>query len=163
MIAKKGVVLVLLVLATMFLAFPLTLVNASRTRNDFYLKVYATAAYYEWEHFADNRLVIWHVVEEGVVKDSLGQAVGTIALHAVETIDVETGKGTVSVKYEINFYSGAMIEGTMTGKIQIYIGTYDPPDLDGKFVGHGDMHVMGDIYLIMEGQTPVLILEGYSW
>lgn len=163
MLAKKGIVLILLVLATMFLALPLTSVNASKTTNDFYLKMYMTTGYYEWEHFADNRRVIWHLVEEGVVKDSLGQEVGTIALDVVETIDVKTGKGTVSAKYEINFYNGAMIEGTMTGKIQLYIGTTNPPDLNGKFVGHGDLHVMGDIYLLMEGINAVLVLDGYSW
>jgi len=163
MLAKKGMFLILLVFATLFLAFPLTLVNASKTTNDFYLKVYATAAYFEWEHFADNRRVIWHLVEEGIVKDGLNLEVGTIVLDVVETIDIKTGKGTVSAKYEINFYTGAMIEGTMTGKIQMYIGTYDPPDLDGKFVGHGDMQVMGDIYLVVEGIAVVLVLDGYSW
>ena len=164
MLAKKGMALFLFVLATLFLASPMATVNASKTTNDFYLKMHATAFNVEWEHFADHRRVIWHLVEEGVVKDGLGSEVGTIALDVMETFDNETGKGTVSAKYEINFYAhGEMIEGTMTGKLQFYIGTTKPPELDGKFVGYGDMHVMGDAYIIVEGMIPVVVLDGYSW
>jgi len=161
MLAKKGVVLISLVLATMFLTLPLTSVNASKTRNDFYLKMYVTAFNLEWQHLADKRRVILHLTEEGIVKDSQNQEMGTIALDVVEIIDLKTDKATVSAKYEIDFYSGAIIEGTMNGKLQN--ATRGTPNLDGKFVGHGDMHVMGDIYLIMEGMIPVLILDGYSW
>jgi len=163
MSAKRGMALFLFVLATLFLASPMTMVNASKTTNDFYLKVYATAFNVEWEHFADDRRVIWHLVEEGVVKDGLGSEVGTITLDVMETFDMETGKGTVSAKYEIDFYSDEIITGTMTGKLQLYIGTTNPPDLDGKFVGHGDMQVIGDIYLLVEGMAVVLVLDGYSW
>ena len=160
-LAKKGMAMFLFVLATLFLASPMTMVNASRTTNDFYLKVYMTAVSVEWEHFADDRQAIGHVVEEGVVKDGLDSEVGTITLDVVEIIDIKTNNATVTAKYEINFNSDEIIKGTMTGKIQNFAAT--PPDLDCKFVGHGDMHVMGNIYVIMEGMIPVLVLDGYSW
>jgi hypothetical protein len=99
------------------------------------------------------------LTEGGIIKDAQDEQVGTFALDIIEVVSIKTGRGTASGHFVINFDTGATIEGTLTAKIQMYIGTPTPPDVDGKFVGHGDMHVMGDLYLMAE----FLVFDGYSW
>ena len=160
-LAKKRVVLVLLVLATLSLASPMAMVDASKTTDDFYLKVYFTTLDIEWQHNADNKVVIMHLTQGGIVKDGLNVELGKITLNIIEVLNIESLTGTVTAKYEIKYYSGEIIKGTMTGKLQNAI--LQEVELDGKFVGHGDMHVKGEIYLIMEGGAQILVLDGYSW
>jgi hypothetical protein len=123
------------------------------------VKALPTAFNIEWSHQADNSQVIMKLTEGGIIKDTQDQQVGTFALDIIEVVSIKTGRGTASGHFVINFDTGATIEGTLTAKIQMYIGTPTPPDVDGKFVGHDDMHVMGDLYLMAE----FLIFDGYSW
>ena len=159
---------VLSVIAFLLLASSLAVVNASRTRTPFYFKAVVLTMTMEWEHPADNSHLIMKIVEGGNVESEDGQTVGTWAMDIVEVLSGKTGRGTASGHLGIDFNSGVSVEGTITAKIQMYIGTSLPPDVDGKFVGHGDMHVMSDLYLIMEERgagnfVPVLVLDGYSW
>jgi len=161
--ALKGTVLNILALALLLLASSITIANASQTRTPFYLRAIATAINVEWSHQADYSLVIMRVTEEGILNNTQGLTVGTWTIDVIETMSIKSGKGTASAQFVMNFYSGATIEGTMTAKIQYYIGTTLPPDVDGKFVGHGDMHVIGDLHLIVEGINAILVFDGYSW
>lgn len=100
------------------------------------------------------------LTEGGIIKDTQDQQVGTFALDIIEVVSIRTGRGTASGHFVIDFDTGETVEGTLTAKIQMYIDNPNqPPDVDGKFVGHGDMHVMGDLYLMAE----FLIFDGYSW
>jgi hypothetical protein len=154
---------VLSIIALVFLASSITIASASTTKTPFYLKALATTMNVEWSHQADDSLGIMKLTEGGIVRDAQDQEVGTFAFDLIETISMKTGRGTASGHFAINFNSGATIEGTITAKIQMYIGTYLPPDVDGKFVGHGDMHVMGDLYLMIEGANAFIVFDGYSW
>ena len=69
-----------------------------------------------------------------------------------------TSTSTITAQFVINFYSGAIIEGTITMEVT-YGGVIVS---EGKFVGHGDMHVIGDIYNV-PGSTSAIVLDGYSW
>lgn len=168
-LAKKGMVLTLLVFATLFLASPMAMVNASKTTNDFYLKAYTPIVNIEWSRFVawqhsveEYKRVLFHITEVGIVKDDLNVEVGTITLNIVaEVLDIEALTGTLTAKYEINFYSGGIIMGTLTAKVLNAI--LPDMEIDGKFVGHGEMNVMGDIYFIWEGTTPFGVFDGYSW
>jgi hypothetical protein len=157
MMVVKGRVLT--IVALLFLASSLTVASASRTKTPFYVKALPTAFNVEWSHQADNSQVIMKLTEGGIIKDAQDEQVGTFALDIIEVVSIKTGRGTASGHFVINFDTGATIEGTLTAKIQMYIGTPTPPDVDGKFVGHGDMHVMGDLYLMAE----FLVFDGYSW
>jgi hypothetical protein len=157
MMVVKGRVLT--IVALLFLASSLTVASASRTKTPFYVKALPTAFNIEWSHQADNSQVIMKLTEGGIIKDTQDEQVGTFALDIIEVVSIKTGRGTASGHFVINFDTGATIEGTLTAKIQMYIGTPTPPDVDGKFVGHGDMHVMGDLYLMAE----FLVFDGYSW
>ena len=157
MIARGKVVAIL---ALLFLASSLTLANASRPRTPFYLRAIPTNMYPEWMHQADNQLVVAKIIEGGNVEFIPGQPVGTWTMDIVEIIRA-TGQATVSGHLVINFDSGSTIEGTVTARMPNFAS--QPPDVDGKFVGHGDMHAECDLYVIMEGNTPIIVLEGYSW
>lgn len=154
---------VLSIIALVFLASSITIASASTTKTPFYLKALATTMNVEWSHQADDSLGIMKLTEEGEVRYAEGDVVGTFAFDLIETISMKTGRGTASGHFTINFNSGATIEGTVTAKIQMYIDTPTPPIVDGKFVGHGDMHVMGDLYLNTEDTTSFVIFDGYSW
>ena len=165
-LARKGVFLALFVLASLILVSPMVMVNASKTTNDFYLKMYPTTVNVDWQHWADNKLVIFHLTEGGIVNNYQNVTVGTITIDVVtEVLNPEAQIGTVVGKYEINFDSGEIIKGTITGKVQ----NPSLPDvqLDAKFVGHGDMNVMGEASIINEGThgKPIMvsIFDGYSW
>lgn len=112
------------------------------------------------QHWADETQIITHYIEECILKDNTDATVGTISIDALHIINMKTGKATVAGQFIINFYSGETIEGTFTSKVAYF--TPQPPDVDGKFVGHGDMHVKGVIYDIPESPTD-FILDGYSW
>jgi len=166
-LARKGVLLVLFVLTTLFLVSPMAMVNASKTTNDFYLKAYITTVTIDWQHSAGNKHVLFHVTEEGIVKDILNVEVGTFTLDVVaEVLDTEAVTGIVTAKYVIDF-SGGVIEGTLTGKLPYADISYGKLEWDGIFVGHGDMRVKGENYVINEGtpQLPVYatVFDGYSW
>jgi len=168
-IARKGVVLALLIFSTLLVPSPM--VKASKTTNDFYLKAYITSqVIIDWYHFAGTNLgdklfpkyVLFHVTEEGILENVDNVEVGTITVDIVaEILDIEALTGTVTGKYEINFYSGEIIMGTITGKLLKALAS--DMEWDGKFVGHGDMNVIGELYIIEEDNFPVLVLDGYSW
>jgi hypothetical protein len=159
MMIVKGKILIIITL--LFLASSLTVASASRTKTPFYVKALPTAFNMEWMHQADDSRGIMKITEEGEVRNAEGDAVGTFTFDLIETISMKTGRGTASGHFTINFYSEVTIEGTLTAKIQMDIDNpMQPPDVDGKFVGHGDMHVMGDLYL---DSASLLIFNGYSW
>ena len=163
MITAKGKVLSMLALSLLLLASSIAIANASQTRTPFYLKAIGTFASFEWSHQADDSLVIMRIIEGGILNNTEGQTVGTWTIDVIESISIKSGKGTASGHFVMNFYSDATIEGTLTAKIQMDIGTTNPPDVDGKFVGHGDMHVIGGLYLVVEGANAILVFDGYSW
>ena len=152
---------VLSIIALVFLASSITITSASTTKTPFYLKALATTMSVEWSHQADNSRGIMKLTEGGIVRNAQDQEMGTFALDLIETLSMKTGAGTASGHFAINLNSGATIEGTITAKIQMYSNL--PPDVDGKFVGHGDMHVMGDLYLMIEGTNAFIVFDGYSW
>jgi len=163
MTTTKGKILSILALSFLLLASSITIANAPQTRTPFYFKAIPTTMSVEWSHQADNSLVIMRVIEGGILNNTQGQTVGTWTIDVIESISIKSGKGTASGHFVMNFYSDATIEGTVTAKIQMYIGTTNPPDVDGKFVGHGDMHVIGALYLLVEGANIFLVFDGYSW
>jgi len=154
---------VLSVLTLLLFAFSIAIVNASQTRTPFYFKAIGTFASIEWSHQADNSLIIMRVIEGGILNNTEGETVGTWTIDVVESISIKSGKGTAAGHFVMDFYSDTTIEGTLTAKIQMDIGTPNPPDVDGKFVGHGDMHVIGALYLVVEGANMFLVFDGYSW
>jgi len=159
MMVVKGKILT--IIALLFLASSLAVANASRTETPFYVKALALTSNMEWMHQADNSQVIMKVTEGGIIKGKQDQQVGTFAFDIIEVVSIKTGRGTASGHFTLNYDTGETIEGTFTAKIQMYIDNpYQPPDVDGKFVGHGDMHVMGDLYL---DSASLLIFDGYSW
>lgn len=159
MMIAKGKILT--IIALLFLASSLTVTNASRTKTPFYVKALPTAFNMEWSHQADNSQVIMKLTEGGIIKDAQDEQVGTFALDIIEVVSIRTGRGTASGHFVIDFDTGETVEGTLTAKIQMYMDNPNqPPDVDGKFVGHGDMHVMGDLYL---DSASLLIFDGYSW
>ena len=159
MIIMKGKVLS--IVALVLFASSLTIVSASKTTTPFYLKALGTAYNTEWSHQADNSLGIMKVTEGGPVRNAQGQDVGTFAFDLVEVISLKTGRGIAAGHFTIDFDSGVSIEGTVTAKIQMYFAPPGQlPDVDGKFVGHGDMHVMGDLYL---DTNAFVVFDGYSW
>lgn len=149
------------IIALLFLASSLAVASASKTQTPFYVKTFPTASNMEWMHQADDSRAIMKVTEEGEIRDAEDNVIGTFAFDIIEGISLKTGRGTASGHFTIDFDSGATVEGTLTAKIQMYLNNpYQPPDVDGKFVGHGDMHVMGDLYL---DSASLLIFDGYSW
>jgi hypothetical protein len=154
---------VLSIVAFLLLASSLTIANASSTRTPFYLRAIPTSFYIEWTHQADGSHGIMKIIEGGNVEFVPGETAGTWTMDIIEILSIKTGAGIASGHLVINFNFGTTVEGTITAKIQMHIGTNQPPDVDGKFVGHGDMHVKCDLYLIMEGNAAIIVLDGYSW
>jgi len=156
-IATKGKVLA--VLAFLFLASSVTIANASQTRTGFYLEARNLSMVGEsWVNVADGVAMILKYTVEGVVETGEHVKVGTIHMDIVTIIGARA-PGTFSAGFVINFYSGKTVEGTMTGtQIVTDVGV----DVEGIFVGHGDMHVMGSGNDI-DGQPGTMILDGYSW
>jgi hypothetical protein len=150
---------VVAILALLFLASSLTLANASRPVTPFYLRAIITNMEVEWVHQTDKNFVIAKIIEGGNVEFTPGEPVGTWTMDIIEIITAGA-KATVAGHLVINFDSGTTIEGTVNARIPNF--ALQPPDIDGKFVGHGDMHVECELGVIIEGYTPVLILEGYS-
>ena len=157
-IATKGKVLA--VLAFLFLASSITIANASQTWTPFYFVACDYAPIEELRyHWADDAVVVIMGVLEGNVEDEIGHTVGIITLDKfVHIRNFITQTSTITAQFVINFDSGAIIEGTMTFKV-----TYGPEIVgEGKFAGHGDMNVKGDIYNV-PGSTTASVLDGYSW
>ena len=158
-IATKGKVLA--VLAFLFLASSITIANASQTRTPFYLVACDFAPIEELRyHWADDAVVVIMGVLEGNVEDEIGHTVGIITLDKFVLIrNFITQTSTMTAQFVINFDTGAIIEGTMTLKVK-----YIPPPIvsEGKFVGHGDMNVIGDIHNVPDDPSAT-VLEGYSW
>jgi len=150
---------VVAILALLFLASSLTLANASRPVTLFYLRAIITNMEVEWVHQTDKNFVIAKIIEGGNVEFTPGEPVGTWTMDIIEIIKAGA-KATVAGHLVIDFDSGTTIEGTLNARIPNF--ALQPPDIDGKFVGHGDMHVECELRVIIEGYTPVLILEGYS-
>jgi hypothetical protein len=151
---------VVAILALLFVASSLTLANASRPRTPFYLRAVINNFYVEWWHQTDKQYVIAKIIEEGNVEFTPGEPVGTWTLDVIEIIRAGA-KATIAGHLVINFDSGTTIEGTVNVKIPNFAS--QPPDIDGKFVGHGDLHAECELDVILEGSTSVIILEGYSW
>jgi hypothetical protein len=151
---------VVAILALLFLASSLTLANASRPVTPFYLRAIITNMEVEWVHQTDKNFVIAKIIEGGNVEFTPGMPVGTWTMDIIEIVTAGA-KATVAGHLVIDFDSGTTIEGTLNARIPDF--ALQPPDIDGKFVGHGDMHVKCELAVIIEGYTPVLILEGYSW
>jgi hypothetical protein len=110
-------------------------------------------------HWADDAVVVIMGVLEGNVEDATGHTVGTITLDKFVIIrNFITQTSTMTAQFVIKFYTGAIIEGTMTSKT-----TYGPEIVsEGKFAGHGDMNVKGYTYNV-PGSTTASVLDGYSW
>jgi hypothetical protein len=157
MIATKGKVLA--ALAFLFLASSITMANASQARTEFYLEAPNCSMVGEpWVNVADGVAMIMKYTVEGVVETCEHVEVGTIHMDVVTIIGARV-PGTFSARFVIDFGSGKTVEGTITGtQIITNVGV----DVEGRFVGHGDMHVMGSVNDI-DGQPGTLILDGYSW
>ena len=111
-----------------------------------------------WVNVADGVAMILKYTVEGVVETREHVEVGTVHMDVVTIIGARA-PGTFSVRFVIHFSSGKTVEGTMTGtQIITNVGV----DVEGRFVGHGDMHIMGSVNDI-DGQPGTLILDGYSW
>jgi hypothetical protein len=154
----KGKVLSIVVL--LLLASSLTMAaSASTTKTPFYVKALMTITSAEF-HAADNsRLLYKDVIEEGTFIDADGSTLGTVVCEIKEGVSVKTGIATAAGHFVFSYTTGETIEGTLTAKIQMYAPP-TMPDLNGKFVGHGAMHVMGDLYLDTIG---AVVFDGYSW
>ena len=160
MIRIVAKVKVLVILAFMFLASSITIVNASQTRTVFHLEAPNCSMVGEpWVNVADGVAMIMKYTVEGIVKTGEHVEVGTIHMDVVTVIG-ERVRGTFSARFVINFYSGKTVEGTITGTQTIIPDVR--VDVEGRFVGHGDMHVMGIVNDIDE-QAGTLIFDGYSW
>ena len=160
MIAAKGKLLSILTLSLLLFASSITIANASQTRMPFYLvaRDFAPTTELQW-HWADDAVVAIMGILEGIVEDAKGDMIGTIILdRSVHVRNFITQTSTITAQFVINFHNGAIIEGTMTVKV-----TYGAEIVsEGKFAGHGDMNVKGDIYNV-PGSTSAIVLDGYSW
>lgn len=158
-IIMKGKILSIIVL--LFLASSLTMTaSASTTKTPFYVKALATSTIGGPPHGADNSRLLYKATQEGTFADAGGSTLGTFVFEIMEGVSMKTGVGTVSGHFVFNFETGETIEGTITAKIQMYSEPGHLPDVNGKFAGHGDMHVMGDLYLDTIG---AVVFDGYSW
>jgi hypothetical protein len=156
----KGKVLSVIVL--LLLASSLTLVaSASPTKTPFYVKTLTTSITGE-SHQADDSRLLYKATEEGIIEDAGGLTLGTFVFEVTEGVDMKTGIGTASGHFVFSFETGETIEGTMIAKLHMYAPP-TPPDVNGKFVGHGDKHVMGDLYLVIEGTNAFTVFDGCSW
>jgi hypothetical protein len=156
MVATNGKVLA--ALAFLFLASSITIANASQARTEFYLEAHCSMVGEPWVNVADGVAMILKYTVEGVVETREHVEVGTIHMDVVTIIGARA-PGTFSARFVIHFSSGKTVEGTMTGtQIITNVGV----DVEGRFVGHGDMHIMGSVNDI-DGQPGTLILDGYSW
>jgi hypothetical protein len=108
-----------------------------------------------WQHTADDNQYIMKYTETADLTTDGYVHAGTIMFDVVLIAKMDTGKATAFGKFVINLDSGEKIEGTMSGKINIYA---NQPDI--KFVGHGDIHVQG---ILSGSQLGGFILDGYSW
>jgi hypothetical protein len=150
---------VLATLAFLFLASSITIANASNSRTPFYIVMrdFAPIEYIQ-DHWADDAAFIMRHIEEGIVEDEAGNTVGTMTVDMVHVFNAITHTSTITAQFVINFDTGAIIEGTMTFKV-----TYIPSIVSvGKFAGHGDVNVIGDIYNVPDDPSAA-VLEGYSW
>lgn len=157
MMVLKGTVLV--AIALLVLASPITLTCATKARTPFYVEACVTAFNLEWSHQADNSRLIQHMFEEFIVKNTEDEPIGTMTLDIVVIINMKTYQATATGQFVMSL-SSATIEGTITAKVTS-IGPEE--DIDGKFVGHGDMHVKGDIYEKPGAYGSIIIFDGYSW
>jgi len=153
------------ILVLLFLASSLALASASKSVTPFYLRAIVSNMQVEWVHQTNKNFVVAKIIEGGNVEFTPGEPVGTWTMDIIEIITAGA-KATIAGRLVIDFNSGTTIEGTATARIPNF--ALQPPDIYGKFVGHGDMHVACELDVIIEGDaivgyTPVLILEGYSW
>ena len=156
--ATKMKVSGILVLACLTLASLIAIANASKTRTEFYLEAHVDIVGQMQVHIADDTTYILRYTVEGFVETREHVDVGTISMDVVTIQRVRT-PATVSAQFLINLDSGETIKGIATGT-----ETFFPDgsiDLDGKFVGHGDMHVMGEVH---ELPGPgAFYFDGNSW
>lgn len=158
MIATKTKFLAIVMLTLFPLVFSTAVVNASKMR-EFHLEGPQLNVVGEmWGKNVDGIAVVMKYAVEGVVETREHVVVGTLHLD-VFTILWASGPSPVSARFVISLYSGKTIVGTIAGTQTV---TSAGVDVRGRFVGHGDMHVMGIVDDI-GGQPGTLILDGYSW
>jgi len=166
----KGKVLIVTMFLVFFVSIPV--VNASPAGNKiakFYVEAYTDPdeTIIHWQITTDEH-VIYRLTQNGFVNDESGNETGTITIDGLLTQlkgPEPPTNGTILVRFIIRFYSGVTIEGALYADITRYPGIPPQPDqiiIDGRFVGHGDMHVAGIVK-----NNPHYIsgfaLEGYSW
>jgi hypothetical protein len=135
------------------------MVASAATKTPFYVKTRTTAMNLDWGHGADNTRILYKVSEQGTFEDASGAILGTFVFEIIEGVSAKTGLGTAAGHFVFNYATGEIIEGTVTAKLHVYPPP-TLPEVDGRFEGHGDMHVTGDLYLNTSG---LLVFDGYSW
>jgi hypothetical protein len=90
--------------------------------------------------------------------------IGRLTWHVLMFSDLETMLGWAHVSFVMEFdsgvYAGKRIEGTGRGDLRL-LPTGGGQVISGNFVGHGDMHIQGDIGPIEVGSGCKFV--GYSW
>jgi hypothetical protein len=149
----------LLALAFLLLPYSMMVASASRTETPFWLEAHVWPVGEMRLHLADGAVGIWKYAVEGFVETSEPVEVGTINMDII-VIGRARKAATVSGQFVIDFYSGETVEGTITGTEMVYPSS-GIVELDCKFVGHGDIHVMGEVHALPD--PGVIYFEGYSW
>jgi hypothetical protein len=109
---------------------------------------------FTWQKIADNNQYLVEYTETATLTTDGSTHAGTIMLDVRLIAKIEGGEATVSARFVIELDTGKVIEGTGSGKLNMYT---NQPDV--KFVGHGDMLIQGTL----KGHALGFILDGYSW
>ena len=168
MIMSKSKILVF----TFFLLFCtlMPLANAAPNQSMFFVKVYAAPENFRGKVEFNENLFILDGTQWGFVTDEFGDQYGN---HRIGRVDLTImlvarlgpnglydAQGTSIVQFVITFDNGRIVEGV--AKARIVHPTIDGNQIvEGQFVGHGDMHVVGVLQNIEVGSG--FALNGYSW
>jgi len=90
--------------------------------------------------------------------------IGRITWHLLWIFDTETGLGRIYARFTMEFdsgqFAGKTVEGNAVSDV-ISVPTGGAAVIEGRFTGHGDMHVKGNVEPVEVGSACAFI--GYSW
>jgi len=143
--------------------------NASHDLSRFYVKIYTNP----WDSVIlrynnGSKTYLMEGIQWGNITEEGGNVwtprIGRITWHVLMFGNLETMLGWAQMRFVMEFdsgvYAGEVVEGTGTGDLVLFPTGGGQP-ISGKFVGHGDMHVKGDIGPIEVGSGCKFV--GYSW